>query len=121
MGMMKRPEKDIPGWNAQVKHLSAQSREAFLFWRSRGSPRVGLVAQHMRRTRADFKFALRQCNSKEAVHRAEALSAKLRGGSTRSFWQNLRSADRNTELWAQPIDGVSGEQEIAQHWKDNYN
>ena len=110
----------MPGWNAHVKQLYAESRDAFLFWRSSGSPRVGPVAQYMRRSRANFKFALRQCRANENAHRAEALSMKLQRGNIRSFWRDLHSANRSKELLAQRIDNATSEPQIAQLWKDKY-
>ena len=56
----------IPGWEVKLSH----EREIALFWRSiwisMASPRDGVVAEIMRRTRAQYHYAIRKskkCNS----------------------------------------------------------
>ena len=51
----------VPGWKEFVKQYHQEAREAFLAWRSTGSPREGPSAERMRATRARFKLALREC------------------------------------------------------------
>ena len=53
--------KHHPGRNDCCKELHADARDAFLLWRSHGSPRNGPISELMRRSRAHFKYALRQC------------------------------------------------------------
>ena len=110
----------VPGWNEHVKDLYQVSRQAFLTWRSVGSPRFGALAQHMRRARADFKFALRQCRANEAAHRAQALARKLQSGRVVSFWRDIRAASHHPERLPQRVDQVTGEAQVAQLWQGRY-
>ena len=67
-------DRIVPGWNALVREHYAASREAFLAWRRDNSPRQGTSADHMRRCRARFKLALRQCKAVEQEARALAVA-----------------------------------------------
>ena len=45
---------NVPGWNTYVQEKHDLAREAFLEWRDFGKPRIGVVFENMKRTRAVF-------------------------------------------------------------------
>ena len=45
----------VIGWNDYVRNFYDIARTAFLIWREAGSPRVGITADNMRKTRAHFR------------------------------------------------------------------
>ena len=100
-----------------MKELYEDSRNAFLVWRDNNSPRLGPLAENMRRARAIFKHALRRCRAEEANIRAESLSAKLQGGQTKSFWREVRSLNPSVTSLAQRVGDAKGEENIAFSWK----
>jgi hypothetical protein len=78
--------KQIPGWNELCKELHSDVREAFLAWRSGGSPRFGVLFEDMPRKRAHFKYALRQCKVDCERSVADSLANKLLIRDSKSFW-----------------------------------
>ena len=120
-GIKRHNERIIPGWNVYVKELYRISREAFSWWKINGSPRVGQIAQHMRRSRADFKYALRYCRRNEEAMRAEALSNKLQLGETINFWQDIRYLNARTCTLPDRIDEAEGPNDIAQLWRTKFS
>ena len=77
-GTVSRDQRgNIPGWNDYVKEFYENSRESFLLWRNAGSPRNGPTAEHMRRSRAIFKLALRNCRRNEKAIKAEKILNKF--------------------------------------------
>ena len=53
----------IPGWNDYVKDAHQEARSYYLLWRNMGKPRQGPACELMRRSRLNFKYALRQCQN----------------------------------------------------------
>ena len=51
----------VPGWNDYVNDKHDTARAAFLDWVYCGKPRTGVTYNIMRRTRSQFKLALRYC------------------------------------------------------------
>ena len=55
----------VPGLNEYMKDLHSDAKDAFFLWLCSGKPRHGPVNEHMRITRLNFKYALRQCKINE--------------------------------------------------------
>ena len=68
----------VPGWNDFVQDKHTAARNAYLEWLHSGKPRCGHLFQHMQRTRANFKLALRYCKQQELQLRADAHANSLR-------------------------------------------
>ena len=110
----------VPGWNEFVREAHEQARDSFLLWRTSGSPREGDLAERMRRDRARFKLALRECRTEEARLRDEALAAKLASKDSKGFWQAAHNIYPHSRKIASTIDNASGEEDIANFWRDKY-
>ena len=111
----------IPGWNEFVEELYDASREAFLRWRTEGSPRDGPLAFHMRRARAAFKHALRQCRAEADSIRAENLARKLREGNVYSFWKEMRCLQPQANALPVKVDTATSRDRIVELWRTKYN
>ena len=72
-----------PGWNEFV------ARSAFLDWVVAGKPRSGLVNMIMRRTRSQFKLALRYCKQHEVNIRSDVLAKSLSAKDYNKFWKSI--------------------------------
>ena len=110
----------VPGWNDYVSEMHTAAREAFLAWQGAGKPRNGPVKETMRRTRLQFKYALRRCRRAEAQARADSLAKHLAKKDTSRFWKGIH--DERSSHMPNPtcIDGITGEDEILLLWKDHY-
>ena len=116
-GTIRNKRRCIPGWNTYIKDFYHASREAFALWRDSGSPRFGPLACAMRTSRANFKYALRQCHLHEEELRAEALSSKLQNGEVVPFWRDIQSLRGGNSMLPERVDGAVGAEEIAQLWQ----
>ena len=98
-GDVKSKKKCIPGWNMYITDVYAISR----------------------RSRAHFKFTLRQCRAEESKIRAEVLSSKLQGGNLVSFWKDVRSLTPSSKMLPQRVDEAVGEQNIVAMWQRKFS
>ena len=114
-------QQAIPGWNRYVKSFYELSRQSFFIWREAGSPRFGPLADEMRRTRAEFKRILKQVKANENSIRAESISQKFRGGQSKALWDELRRILPASRQLPQQVDGLIGEDNIANFWREKYS
>ena len=117
----KSKPDQIPGWNTYCKELHTEAREAFLLWRHSGSPRTGTSFELMRKTRAQFKRALRQCRSDKDRQSADALATKLLNKESKDFWTNVRRmCNSNIKMQATSVGGASGDKKVCDMWRDHF-
>ena len=117
---IKSSEYTVAGWNDLVNDKHEAAREAFLQWVAMGKPKTGYVCEMMKRTRAQFKLALRYCKNQEETLRCNAMARKVLSSNTQ-FWKDVKNASRckatnNTDT----VNGISGDTQIAEMWKDTF-
>ena len=75
----------------------------------------------MKRTRAQFKLALRYCKQHEDMLRADALANSLSGKDNRKFWNTVHKSNNcKAAKYASTIDGSCGDAAIADKWHDHF-
>ena len=74
----------------------------------------------MRTSRARFKYALRFTRNIEDTARADSLAKDLSVGTIDGFWDNVRKLNSGNTFQTNTIDGVSGENDISNYWKDHF-
>ena len=74
----------------------------------------------MRTSRAQFKYALRIAKRNEETARADALARDLYDKDIDEFWSSVRQLNRNSSLLSNCIDGVTGEKNISNYWKEHF-
>ena len=120
-GIVSPKKRCIPGWNDFVRDFYIASKEAFRAWKENGCPRFGHVACLMRRSRADFKYILRQCRLYEDDLRAMALSNKLQNNEVVPFWREIQSIKGGATLnLPGRVDSAVGSEAIADLWKHKF-
>ena len=119
-GTTKRKVYITPGWSEHVEELYEASINAFRSWRAQDSPREGPFADRMRRARATFKHALRQCRAREDSLRAERLTERLREGNMYTFWREIRKLTPRNPNIPTKVDEAIGRVDILHLWKDKY-
>ena len=75
----------------------------------------------MRRSRADFKRILKQVKANENSIRAESISCKLRGGKSKALSDDLKRNLPVSRQLPQQVDGIVGEDNIANLWREKYS
>lgn len=108
--------KPIPGWNEVVKESHELARDALSLWRCNDKPRQGPIYEMMRKTRARFKYSLRQCKKEERVHRANSMAKNLVSNDSKKFWSNAKSGGSESTLPTMVGDAI-GHNDIAEMWK----
>ena len=110
----------VPGFNDYVKDLHSVARSDYVVWRDAGKPRSGTPCSNMRRSRLQFKYALRQCRMNEDAIRADKYAKSLLDKDILSFWKHIRKSNNARVPLATTIGGITGENEIAEMWQDHY-
>ena len=111
----------VPGFNGIVKDLHSEARNAYIIWRSQGRPRQGPLCELMRRTRLNFKYALRQCQRTEDTARADAMANSLANNDSASFWKHTKAKRNRSVPLASNVDGYVGNRDIANMWQQHYS
>lgn len=115
--------KHIAGWNDVCAALHAEARSSFLWWVHHGKPRNGEIWYMMKTSRIQFKRALRQCKEDKLTHSSDKIAEKLLQRNTKEFWKEigkLSKSDKSVPL-AATINGVTGEKQVAEMWKQHFS
>ena len=80
----------VAGWNDLVDDKHEIARRAFLDWVTAGKPRTGWIFDLMRRTRSQFKLALRSCRRSEEQFKADAIARDLLSNNSNEFWRKVK-------------------------------
>ena len=115
-----RSKPRVAGWNTHVR----QFRETALFWnflwKENGKPKLGLIAQTRRRTRAEYHRAVKrvkaQANSIASAKMADALVQN----HSRDFWREVKKTNKSAKPVPSTMDGVTGEREISEVFARKY-
>ena len=111
----------MPGWNDIVHEKHQVARDAFLEWVMLGKPRQGPEFISMKRTRAQFKLALRYCKQHEEKLRADNYANSLADKDYTKFWQHIRKASNGKSTsYATCVGGCSDEESITAMWQSQF-
>ena len=102
-------------------HQTSGNCLTFKLWVRSSKPRQGDVFQSMKRSRAWFKFKLRQCKGDEARVRADILANDLVKRNSTLFWNNVSKPNRRSIIHADTVGGATGRESIASMWKNHYS
>ena len=75
----------IPGWSEHVQPLRDKSMFWHKMWLDCGRPRLGAVADSMRRTRAAYRYAIRNVKRNEDAIVRERLADAVLDNEARNF------------------------------------
>ena len=118
----KKSDMQIAGWNTYCKEAHGTARDAFLYWRSIGSPRSGHVYDQMNISRRYFKWTLRKCVKEKDKAFADSLANKYLTKDTKAFWKEIKThSNGKIKTQTDSIAGVTGCLEICSMWRDHYS
>ena len=75
----------------------------------------------MRRSRLQFKYALRLCRANEDMHRADALTLSLKDRNSASFWKDLQKMANSKIPLATKVGGAIGDEQISDMWHHHFS
>ena len=111
----------MPGWNEYVKEHHSLAKDAQWWWKLSNRPHYGHIYDNMRVTRAHFKYALRFVKNQKDMARADSLAEDLSDQDVDGFWKTMHKMNNCNTILANVIDGVSGPDSIASHWKQHFD
>ena len=110
----------VPGWNSYCKELHGMAREAYLCWRDSGKARHGILFENMKKSRAQFKYALRSCKKNSSRNQADSLAANLLRRDDKAFWKEIKKINDNSVPLSTTVNNVTGEQAISEMWHTHF-
>ena len=75
----------------------------------------------MRSSGAHYKYALKFAKRIEDTAKAAALAKDLGGQKQDDFWKSVSKINQNSQLHATTIDGINGEANIANYWRNHFH
>ena len=116
-----RTNKCVPGWNEYVDKFFKSSLFWHNLWRENGEPETGILADIRRKTRSQYHQAHKMVKHNEGVIRSENLANYLTNGSINEFWENIRKINSKKNKYPLNVDGVTGENNIANLFVDKFS
>ena len=115
-------KKPVPGWNSYVKPFKEKSIFWNDIWKSAGCPANGELASIRRTTKARYHQAIRYVKRNEDHIIKCNTSNHLNKKHFSQFWETIRKIKyRDNKSNPNIIDDISGDQNIANHFKDKYS
>ena len=105
--------KVIPGWDIEMDIARNKSMFWYGIWRNCGRLQSGVVYSIMKKTRSTYHYMLRSLKKKK--HSKTLLRIK-----NRNYWKTARVERKNKFNCTNVVDGVKGDSEIANLFKDKY-
>ena len=109
----KKGNIPIKGWNEHVKPHRERALLWHRVWKDSGSPREGYIAQIMRKTRAQYHAAVKWVKRNQTAIRNEKLAMYLNSRDSSNLWGEVKKAKGANNSMPSTVDGVSGNNEIA--------
>jgi len=110
----------MPEWSDRVEPL----RQKSLFWHGTwvdfGRPRNGIVADCMRRTRANYHYGVRQVKRDEDFIVRDRIANALIDDPNRNFWAEVKQMRSNNACTSRIVDGCTDATSIAQWFALKY-
>jgi hypothetical protein len=110
---IKSRSKPIPGWNEYVEPVRQKSLMWHEIWKGQGSPKEGVVAQIMRKTRLEYHLIVKQVKRDENRIVNEKLAGLVIDRDSRNLWKELKNIKGTGKCVPGTIDGISGDKNIA--------
>ena len=105
----------IPGWSTEVEPFRQSSIACYQAWLVAGKPRQGEEQEARLRSHALFRHAVRRVKRAAKLNQAKGLFGAAMAGDLELFkeMRRVKSGKGQMEEMAETVDGVTGEQGIA--------
>ena len=113
--------KIVPGWNDIVEPIRQQALFWHSIWKQNNSPRVGIIAEIRKRTRAKYHYTLRTVEKNKENICSQKLAEALSGNRNRDFWKEVKKIKQTKSTIPKSVDNVSNPQDISNLFADKYN
>ena len=116
----KENTKVIPGWNELVKPKLDSSLFWHKIWVDSGRPRNGLVADIMRRTRAQYHHAVKYAHKNINEIRNKRMAEAISTNNQRNLWKEAKALNGPRGKLPNIIDSMKGDENIVPIFFDKY-
>lgn len=113
--------KIIPGWKEYVEPYREKSIFWHNIWIDCGRPKLGQVADLMRRSRAQYHYAVRCAKNQNDKLRNQKLADSLCNNKNRDYWKEIKKIKGVTSNTTASIDGVTEDVDIANIFCNKYS
>ena len=116
-----RVNKARPGWLEHVAPYHAEARETYKLWVLAGRPRQGPELECKKLANARYKYAVRFISRNEQAMGADSMARKMMSNNMTDFWKEVRSLNSCKSSLPSTVEGVSGEDNIAELWRKHFS
>lgn len=113
-------EHRVPGWTEQVEPVRAKSILWHNIWSECGRPRSGAVADIMRRSRAQYHYAIRRVKSDVQNITRQRFAQAIVKDKNRNLWDEVRKIYGKKAAPSSAVDGSFSPQAISSLFADKY-
>ena len=108
-------------WSKKVEHLKQEAIFWHRQWRAVGKPHQGDITEMRCITRARYHRAVRHIMREDDINRTTKMTEAISENRNRDLWSEVRRIKSRNKFLNSNIDGVVGDEEIAQPFSDKYN
>ena len=84
-------------------------------------PRQGPELENKELANARYKYAVRFISRNEQAMRADSMASKMMSNNINYFWKEVRSLNNCKSSLPSTVEGVSGENNVAELWRQHYS
>lgn len=118
--MSREESRCVPGWSDYVQPFRDKSMFWHKLWADCSRPRIGAVAEIMRRTRAAYHYAIRRVKRDEDAVIRERFAQALIDDNQRNLWSEVKRLRSHRPAPAKIVDGLSDAACIAKLFVSKY-
>ena len=111
------------GWSSEVEKLRILSKQSYQAWISEGKPRDGDTFILKKESNANYRYAVRKLQRSSKLQRAKSLfEASLKSDlNLLNEMKKIVNGSPAMDDLPEEVDGVKGEQEIANKFREVHN
>ena len=112
--------RHVPGWTEYVEPQRCTSKFWHDLWADCGRPKIGVVADIMRRTRAMYHYALRSVRKIEADVVKERFASAVLRNNDRDLWAEVKKMRAKNSRCSSVVDDNCTDASIADFFSKKY-
>ena len=112
--------RKIPGWNEYVAHKKENALYCHWMWKQAGRPCSGLLYENRKHARYDYHYAIKKVRNNEDRLRSEKMLAAIKDNKQKNLWYEVNKLKGRKKSLPVMVDGVKGEDNIANIFADKY-
>ena len=108
-----KSDKRLVGWNDSACLFKKTANFWYKIWKEAGCPKSGVLSQIKKTTISRYKYWVHHSKLRQNILLQKKLALLLTKKNKKEFWSEVRRLNRSTCSYTPVIDGVSGDESIA--------